>query len=441
MRWAHRAESTPEDNSLTQVVVRHSLGMHQSTLRRESQLIRTKWMRRVSVALWASMLPALSVAGKSFAYFPPGAPGYTLSNLSNTFLIEWGKSEVAIVTNGIGQREGLVSLVDGHRLVSLDESFSYPTVQRRDECGTYILRRETRQLLVRDLPKGHSQLVEFGVDAYTGGCFDGQVRPFGSTEDAGTVYRRIPMATRPSMSDIVPGLEVAGPGESNDWLPNSNPSQDVVKVTADGAVFRATGHFVKATLGEDGWWVFDMSGGPQRGYTRLEIDKSTGGETWLVSERTAGRAVRVTAQRFVKTSAAAGFGGLDGATRKWQQGLTTVPSNPWSHLLYFIHLYPAMYGNLVTHNLELGTVTSQFVPDWGFDGESVWMHRSVCGTDCVIRRTWRPLHKEGKRKHWFLEEDQWVDAAGTRPYILPRVVFWVDTGEAVPDPWRSAQLK
>lgn len=345
-------------------------------------------------------------------------------------LIDWQPKNRARVVTGAGVRSGSVLDNGTQRLITLDSPFSAVQAWGTDECGDYEERHDTMQLVVRDLTGGVSQIAEIGADVVVGGCRNGESTPFGSPDDEGASARRLSMAARPPMTDLVPGLQLAGPGEQVWALDYPSPSQDVVVVQANAATFQATGNTYPATIDATGWWVFDLTGA-QRAYTRLELDARTGGETWLTAEWAGGQAQRVATQSFVKPLAGAGFGTVAQASRMWQSGLTVGANNPFANTPFYFYLYKNGTGEQVSKVLDAGTETRLPIT-WSFDGLDILHERITAGGALVQTRRWVPLRNEGSRRRWVLESTEYRVDGETFPGILPRVNYYLDTGKAVP---------
>lgn len=360
---------------------------------------------------------ASSVLAKSVAYYA-GGPAH---------LIDWQSKQRAWVVNNLGTAAGTVADDGSQRLVTFDTPFSEVWAAGSDACGSYEERHVTEQLVVRDLPGSLSQLVSIGADVVVGGCLDGQRTPFGTPADEGQTSHRLAMSARPPMTDITPGLQLAGPGEQAWAMDYPVPTQDVVTVQGGAVAFHATGHVFPATIDAKGWWVFDLDGF-QHAYTRLEVSAKTGGETWLAAEWANGQPQRVAYVSFVKTAAGAGFGTVAQASRMWQSGLTVGPNNPYPDRPFYLYMYKNGTGAQVLKYLDTGE-EFRTPTTWSFDGNDV-VHRRE--TSYVHIRRWVPLRNEGDKRRWVLETTTYTIDGQTIPGIPPRVNYYLDTGKAVP---------
>ncbi len=375
-----------------------------------------------TAALLAAGLPGAAIAAgtKSIAYYMPG------DGTSTAYLIDWQPRSRARVVAGQGVQPGSVADNGTQKLVTLDAPLSN-TFANIDSCGEDILQRQdTAQVVVRDLPGGISQIVEIGTITNLGGCEDGLVTPFGSPDDVGASKKRLSMSARPSVADLVPGTQIAGPSEEA-WAPGDIAvAQDVVTLGAGTATFQATGHGFAAAFSPDQWLVFSLSGF-QRAYTRVEVDSRTGGETWLKADWMAGAPTRVESAMFIKPAGGAGFGTMMQAARMWDSGIFIATRKP-----FFFYLYKTGTGERVQKDLDLGTESRTPITSWGLDGGNLWQQRLLGGGTIQRNRTWVPLRNEGSKTHWVMESEVQVDDTGATTLIKPRVNYYLDTGKAVP---------
>lgn len=235
------------------------------------------------------------------------------------------------------------------------------------------------------------------------------------------------MDARPSMSDIVPGVGLAGPSEAA-WptSPNLWPAQAAVSIKASTVVFKATGHVFAWKLSADGWWVMNLPG-QQRAHTRLQLDAKTGGETWLLADWAGGLAQRVVALNFVKTTADAGFGTVKQASRMWQYGGSVDTRTPFFH-----YLYTNGTGERVQKDLDAGTESRTPIPEWDLDGADLWERWDFPDQALTLTRRWTPVSNHGTKVHWVLERYDAIRADEPSVLIPSRVNYLVDTGKAVP---------
>jgi len=382
---------------------------------------RRSLIRVAALALAACGLPGLALAAtRPVAYYQVGQGSHY------AYLVEWKGPDKARVVNPNGAQPGGVSDNGTQKLVTLNAPLS-ATFDTVDSCDLPIQQRQdTHQLVVRDLQAGVSEMVEIGTLTNIGGCEDGLVTPFGSQNDPGTPMKRLPMKARPSMGDLVPGLQIAGPSEDPPWTPfGLTGAQDVITLGVGTATFQATGHSFPVSLSADQWLVFGLAGF-ERAYTRLELDAKTGGEAWLMADWSSGRATRVETALFVKPLAGAGFGSVAQASRMWESGLFI--DSPV--LRFSIHLYKNGTGERVQQNLETGDEFRSPISSWGFEGQSL-VQRRVFDGGFSFDRTWAPLRNQGKVR-WVMESELFVDNGDSFVNIAPRVNYYVDTGKAVP---------
>ncbi len=352
-----------------------------------------------------------SAATKSVAYYAVAASDIQANGfgvgVGYAYLIDWKGQDKARVVNSRGVQPGAVSDNGTQRLVTLDAPLS-GIFFVEDACHMLIERRmDIERVVVRDLKGGATQIAEIGTWTNIGGCQDGLVTPFGSETDPGISMKRVAMNARPTMTDMVPGVQIAGPSEEP-YL-----SQDVITLGEGTALFHATGRSVPVAWSSDQWLVFDMDGF-ERAYTRLEVNAKTAREIWMVADWSAGQAESVMAPWFVKPLAGAGFGSVAQASRMWQSGMSSQP--------FFVYLYKDGTGETVLEDPDQGTDFRSPIT-WGFDGPNVVQ----TGVNFPNKRIWMPLRNEGKRR-WVFEYE--VYSGG---YKTPtRVIDYVDTGKAVP---------
>lgn len=380
---------------------------------------RVLFRHAVGAALIAGCLPGAALAGttKSIAYFGVG------DGSSATYLIDWQPKNKARVVNINGAGSGTVSDDGTQKVVALTTPISY-TYANWDDCGEEIQQRsDTNQLVVRDHTGGVTEFVEIGTITNIGGCHDGQVEPFGSLTDEGRSLKRLAMTARPPVTDVAPGVQIAGFSEDVRLPGEFDVAQDVVTVQAGNVQFQASGHVVPAAFDANQWMVLDLPSG-QRAYTRLALDAKTGGETWMMADWSAGKPQRVEEVTMVKPAAGAGFGTVAQASRMWNSGLFIKTRTP-----FFFYLYKDGTGERVLKDLDLGTESRMPITSWGFNGLNLVQQRPYGpGTR---DRTWVPLSNVAKN-HWVMESETADDGSGPFVLIKPRVNYYVDTGKAVP---------
>jgi hypothetical protein len=374
------------------------------------------------VALAVAALPASALAAaKSTAYFAFADGART------AYLIDWLPKARARVAARLGARTGTIAEDGGQKTISFDTPMSY-TYEDVDACGLPIEKRyEFRQLIVRNLPAGVTQFVQLGAQVNVGGCQDGLTEPFGSPSDTGESLKRVAMSDRPPMTDMVPGVQIAGFSEEASQQPPGYVAEDVVTLSDGSASFQRTGSVVPATLGANGWLVFSFPDF-QRAYTRLAVDTKTAGETWLLADWADSLPQRVEEVLVVKPVAGAGFGSVAQASRMWESGLFQNSVV----LRSATHLYKSGTGERVTQYLDQDIESRDPIQSWGFAGVNLMQHRSTDDGWVVHTRTWVPLRNQGSKVRWVMENETRLFDGQPIPGIKPRVNFYIDTGKAVP---------
>jgi len=389
-------------------------------------LVRRLWRGAGMAALIISAcftLPASAAGIKSIAYYALGEDNHT------AYLIDWNGAQKKARVAGNGGASSGTYVDDGtQKVITLAQPLSETWLYSSDDCGTVYARSATRQVVVRDLPDGVTQTVEIGERTQIGGCNDGEVTPYGSLTDEGASMKRLSMSARPSMSDVQPGLEIAGFSEDHLAFAELYYAQDVVWLDFNGrARFRKTGDAPLAAINAKQWLVMTLPPGDQRAFTRLAVDNTTQGETWLMAGWVNDQATWVVKQRVVKTQEGASFGTVAQASRKWESGLFRGTQQP-----FFIYLYQDATGERVRKDLDAGTETREPIDSWGFQGVTLWQERALGGSGIVATRRWQPLRNEGTKTRWVLETEVRVQDGVDVVSIKPRVNDYVDTGKAVP---------
>lgn len=345
-----------------------------------------------------------------------------------SYLVDWQAGKRARVVTYDGAGAGSVASSGTQRLVTLDAPITTIIEGFVDGCGDIVQqRKELDQFAVRDLDGGVSQVNEIGTYTNIGGCQDGLETPFGSPDDPGTSMKRLSMAARPPVSDLLPGTEIAGFSEDQPTADNPFFEQDVVKFKAGNqALFRATGHVLPYIVDANLWLVFTLPDGQQRGFTRLLLDDKTGGERWFMAAWVGGQPANVNSLLFVKPATGAGFGSVAQASRMWESGLFAGTRYP-----FFIYLYKDGTGERVSKDLDLGTETRSPIDSWAIDGLDVVQHRLFDGGATRFDRTWAPLRNQDKVR-WVMESEVLVQDGSATVTIKPRVNYYLDRGKAVP---------
>jgi hypothetical protein len=387
------------------------------------EISRRRLARCAGAALVACSLSAVALgsAAKPVAYFAAG------DGSSAAFLIDWQAKHRARVVTYQGTQQGGVASDGTQEIVSLDAPISALIDGFADDCGEIIQKRkDLTRLAVRNVEGGLSRMNEIGTYTNVGGCQDGLVTPFGSPDDEGSTLKRLAMASRPPVDDLVPGIRLVGfsedPGDGDGFY-----AEDMVTLQAGGAaLFRRSGHVLPAAFDADQWLVFTLPGGQQRAYTRVALDAKTGGETWLMADWVDGQAVRVEDKMLVKPLAGAGFGTVAAASRMWDSGMFIATRQP-----FFFYLYKNGTGERVRVDLDLGTESRTPITAWDFEGVTLVQHRILDDGAMSFDRSWVPLRNEGKVR-WVMESEVLVRNGTSQVSIKPRVNYYLDTGKAVP---------
>ncbi|MEK8029374.1 hypothetical protein AACH06_00960 [Ideonella sp. DXS29W] len=365
-------------------------------------------------------MPAAAAGTKSTAY-------YASDSNDTAYLIDWYATGNKVRVAGQGGASTGTYVDDGtQKLITLATPLSETWLYTYDDCGTVYAKSAVRQLVVRDLPGGLAQTVPIGEYTQIGGCHEGEVTPFGSVTDEGAGMNRLAMNARPAMDDLQFGLEIAGFSEDHLAFAETTYAQDVVTFLDNRVRFRATGDTVPAAVNAKKWLVMTLPQGDQRAFTRLAVNNTTQGETWLMAGWAKDQATWTTKIQVVKTLEGASFGTVAQASRKWESGLFRGTRTP-----FFIYLYGDTTGERVQKDLDAGTERRTPISEWGFQGLTLWQERPLGGDDVAVRR-WQPLRNEGTKTHWVLESESWVRSGVDTVSIKPRVNYYVDTGKAVP---------
>lgn len=374
------------------------------------------------------------------AWIAPGAMAaktqetvyFTTSHGSNnTYLARWTSASKARVTTPVGTSKGSLVIAGNDRTVTLDDPFTQEFFGFPDSCGNqYTVRRSVEKVLFRlmsgSLGQGESIIIDMGRETVMDGCDAGTETPFGSPTDTGTPQANLSMNQRPGLTDLVPGVRLAGPQEAR-MLPGVPfPAQQVVTFQAGGLLsFDDTGRTVPAAVNAEGWLVLDF-GTHQTGYTRVVRDTATMAETWLQADFVDGAPALVQERLFVKPKAPAGFGSKRETTRRWESGLFTGTNNP-----FYFDLYGDFTGARISVTLDPPSEVRQPIT-WAFSGANVTTTR-VSGSVQRVR-TWVPLANKGVYR-WVMESEVTFNPDGSQtPFIEPRVNYYIDLGPAVKPP-------
>lgn len=373
-------------------------------------------------------LLALVLAASAASAAPVLHVGETRGN-NQAYQFDWrGTAATVIATQG--RTEATVATFGTQRQATLATPFSQTFETSDPDCPDLAVevRRDVLILSVTRLSgtenRGTSKVVEVGEETTLSGCNAGRVVPFGNPGDAGFATRHLAASLRPSMSDLVAGVSLAGPSDQPGL--DTFAAADVVSIGAGTWTFPASG----ATYGVgmvDGWAVLGLAGG-ERGYTRFAVDRN-GAETWIAADWAAGQPQRLFRTLMVKPAAGAGFGTPRQAARVWQSGLFIGSNTP-----FFFHLYRGGTGERVSQDLLAGTETRLPIT-WGFSGSNLLTQRTF-GDGSTGTRTWVPLRNSGTSRFVMESEVRTLTSGTVVPFIAPRVNFYVDEGASTPPPAR-----
>lgn len=377
--------------------------------------------------LFATLLAgAVCCAAAAPAYHVPVARNYTAA-----YVLDWRAAGRATAVTPEGRGEGRWADVGAQRVLTLTTPIQSAEFEVYDEDCPDVLskaRNDTLQIGVTltsgTLTRGESDLVLAGNVVTTQGCNVGRSVPFGTLSDPGLRTRQIAAGLRPSTSDLVPGVSLAGPSE----LPGDPTAvaADVMTFVVGGGQFAASGQVHPLTW-TDGWFVIAAPWG-ERGYTRVAVDRTTGAETWVEAAWLAGQPTQVFQTLMVKPAAGAGFGTVRQASRIWESGLFAGTNNP-----FFFRLYRDGSGERLSQDLAAGTETRSPI-SWAFDGTHIVHTRAIGGG--TGQRRWVPLRNGSGVRFVMESETQTLPDGTVLPFIAPRVNFYLDQGPATPPPMR-----
>jgi hypothetical protein len=292
-----------------------------------------------------------------------------------------------------------------------------------DVCGSsYTVQSSTHQLAFESLrgdPGNQRALVTFvGQDLALDGCLAGQITPFRAT----TVLNELGMVAREPMTDLRPGVQLAGLREAGDPVAVGVEQQLATFLPGRQLRFDDTGTVVDPTFTDSGWLVYDSPDG-RRGYTRL-FREASAAEYWLEARFEGGKPVQVINRTMVKTRQPAGFGSVAATARHWESGLF-IGIDP----AFFIDLYRDFTGERISIYQDPYQEVRTPI-NWGYEGNNVVQAR-LLGTATLIR-TWRPIRNQGPYR-WVLESEVARQTDGSEVTVIaPRVNFYVDQGPASP---------
>ena len=348
---------------------------------------------------------------------------------SNTYLAEWTSTSKARVVTAAGSSTGKLVIAGAERTVTLDNPIVSEGSTGPDSCGNnYQVRYSIEKVLFRqltgNLSAGQSEIIDIGQATALTGCDAGTITPFGSPGSSGLPQTNLATSSRPSLSDLLPGVRLAGMQEARMVAGVPFPAQQIGVFEAGGLFrFEDTGHVVPAAINANGWLVLNF-GGFQTGYTRLQRDTATMAETWLQADFVGGVPVLVSERLFVKPRDPAGFGSKRETARRWESGFFIGMNNP----LYF-DLYGDFTGTRISVTLDPPTEVRLPIT-WAFVGPHVTTSRAIAGGAQRVR-TWVPIANKGVYR-WVIESEVTRNADGSElPFIVPRVNFYIDLGPAV----------
>ncbi len=383
-------------------------------------------------AFWLAAPAQASLTADAVSYVP------TAAGVFEAYLIEWQPRGRAQLAANLGVRGGSVATSGLQRVITLDAPLTQVIgAAEPDACGEFPdQQQDTRQFAVTQTSgndrRGSVAIVSLGTLTNLTGCEAGRVTSFGALTDPGTPMNNQALSLRPAVSDLVPGVALAGPSEENRNVFNP-PAADIVTLQAGGlGIFARTGHVLPVAFTADQWLVVTLQDGSQHGYARIAVDRRTGAETWLDAEWAAGAPLSVQQTLMVKpgAGAGAGFGSLRQAARHWEAGLFIGSVSP-----FFIDLYRDGTGARILVDATTGGETRTPIT-WAFGAGSpatIVQRRPLGGGAFTGERTWTPLVTTGRVNHFVMEEEVFIDAAGNvSPLIRPRVNFYVDQGAATP---------
>jgi hypothetical protein len=383
-------------------------------------------MSMIRLTLGALLAALVFNAAAAPTYHVPVARNFTAA-----YVLDWRAAGRATAVTPEGRGEGRWADVGAQRVLTLSPPIQSAEFDIFDEdCPDVVsrARNDTLQIGVTlasgTLSRGESDVVLVGNVVTTQGCNAGRSVPFGALTDPGLRTRQVSAGLRPSTSDLVPGVSLAGPSE----LPG-DPTQaaaDVMTFVAGGGQFAATGQ-VHPLVWTDGWFVIAAPWG-ERGYTRVAVDRMTGAETWIEAAWSAGQPTQVFQKLMVKPAAGAGFGSVRQASKVWESGLFAGTNNP-----FFFRLYRDGSGERVAQDLALGTETRTPI-SWAFDGVDI-VHTRALGGGTGHRR-WVPLRNASGLRFVMESETQTLPDGTVLPFIAARVNFYLDQGPATPPPAR-----
>lgn len=385
-------------------------------------------------ALCLSLLSPLAQAATAVtevAYFTPieqGGPSATL--------VRWLGRQQATVHTADARHAGTVQVNGNERVITLTSPITSSTwLPPSNDCAQDQQAEHTvRQLVYRreagTAAKGQTRLIEVGEDVITQGCLPGQALPFGQDRQGGVLLQHLDLRQRPAMTDLQPGVALAGPalGDFNISSGVPWPAADLVTLQADGTLDVA-GQTTPAAwrLGSDGWLQITDATGRSRAHTRVQLDARSGAELWLSTDLAGSEPQRAWAWVGVKAQPGASFGSVRSMARLWESGLATNTRLP-----FFIALNADGSGERISKDLDAGSEFRQPIR-WRLDGNSLIAERS--SPVYQRTRTWLPLAQAGKVRFVMESEDQLLLRDGSRAVFIPRrVTPYINRGSVPPAP-------
>jgi hypothetical protein len=374
-----------------------------------------------SLASFAALAPASAVAApQQIAYVDH------FSATTAAYLVDYQAAHRAHVVSLAGMGDGsFADNASGQRVVTLDAPIAY--TQSTFDCNglpmtqTVALDQLSFQLTSGTTRRGSAQVIELGRVIDVDGCTPGLVTPYGALTDAGLTTDQLLMTARPAITDLVPGVQLAGFTETPLDTPTDvfSLSADVVTFGTGSLTFAATGHAIAASVSNQ-WIVLALPGGA-RAFTRLSVDAHNGQEVWMAGSWNGTAPTNVWRALMVKPAAGAGFGGVTKASHRWESGLFRGTNNP-----FYIDLYKDGTGLRRSLDLAAGTESDTSIT-WRFSGLNIVQDRPSGGG--TRERTWVPLANAGTT-HWVMENE--VNLTTGLPIILPRVNYYLDEGVSPP---------
>ncbi|MBQ0961378.1 hypothetical protein KAK06_20650 [Ideonella sp. 4Y11] len=381
-------------------------------------------------------LVAVLAAGGALAATPVAYVAERGHGRSEALLVELrsGGTRASVVSD-LGRGQGGVSSIGGFQVITLDVPVQteYDGVGDCDGLPARI-RRETQQIGTRVRSgkpgKGLSEMSYAGTDTILDGCDAGKVVSWGGfVADQGIPMVHRSLASTASLSDLVPGVSLAGlsaaPGSV---VPGNQVGMvlpvEVVSFGSGQLSFATTGVTLPYAISADGWLSFALPAGGQRGYLRLTTADSRGMEQWMSADMSGGVPQAVWSQAVIKPVGGAAWGTGSANARIWESAIFEKSMNP-----FYFHLYRDGTGERVQRFLSDGTEQRSPLSAWYLDGDNLVTERTA-GSQ-LRRRVWQPIAINGKAIG-VLEAETYYFADGSSINVIPqRVNAYIDEGKAV----------